>query len=212
MTKQNIIINVGRQLGSGGHIIAELLSKELHCRFFDKEILNRAARESGFSEQFFEQNDENKGFLRGVLQLFVPHPNTGNIYRNRFSQDSLFKFQSDAIRHAAEEGDCIFVGRAADYVLRDYERILNIFITANIEERIRRVMEREQCDENIAQRIIRQKEKERASYYNFYTGKTWGVADSYHLCVNSSLLGLEGTTKWIADYARRHFAVGFTEK
>ena len=202
MSEQKIIINVGRQLGSGGHIIAERLSKELHIPLFDREILNRAARESGFSEKFFEQNDENKGVLRGVLQLLVPHPNTGNIYLNRASQESLFKFQSDAIRHAADEGSCIFVGRAADYVLREYPNVFNIFVTADMEERIQRVAERNQCDSETARRIIRRKEKERAAFYNFYTGKTWGAATSYHLCINSSVLGITGTTQWLAAYIR----------
>ena len=202
MSEQKIIINVGRQLGSGGHIIAERLSKELHIPLFDREILNRAARESGFSEKFFEQNDENKGVLRGVLQLLVPHPNTGNIYLNRASQESLFKFQSDAIRHAADEGSCIFVGRAADYVLREYPNVFNIFVTADMEERIQRVAERNQCDSETARRIIRRKEKERAAFYNFYTGKTWGAATSYHLCISSSVLGITGTTQWLAAYIR----------
>ena len=203
MSNQHIIVNVGRQLGSGGHIIAQKLAEELQCKFFDQEILVRAARESGFSEKFFEQNDEKKGFLRGMLQLFMPQPNTGNMYNNRMSQASLFKFQSDAIRHAANEGSCVFVGRAADYILRDFPHAINIFITADIEERTQRVAERHQCTPEEAQRIIRQKEKERAGFYNFYTGKTWGASDSYHLCVNSSKLGIEGTTKWIADYIRQ---------
>ena len=202
MSEQKIIINVGRQLGSGGHIIAERLAQMLHCQFLDREILCRAACESGFSEKFFEQNDENKGFLRGMLQMFTPHPNTGNLYRNGMSQASLFKFQSDAIRHAADEGSCVFVGRGADYILRDYPNVLNVFITADLDERVRRVAERHQCDADHALHIIRQREKERASFYNFYTGKTWGAAESYHLCINSSVLGIDGTAQWLADYAR----------
>lgn len=200
---KKIIVNVGRQLGSGGHIIAARLAEELGCEFFDKEILCRAARESGLSEKFFEQNDERKGVLRGMLGGIIPHPNMGGFYRNRFPEDALFKFQSDAIRHAAEEGSCVFVGRAADYVLRDMAETLNIFITADIEERIERVADRHKCDNDTAMRIIQQKEKERAAFYNFYTGKKWGDAASYHLCVNSSLFGIEKTTKWIADYARQ---------
>ncbi|MBR5686880.1 MAG: cytidylate kinase-like family protein [Prevotella sp.] len=198
-----IIINVGRQLGSGGRVIAKLLADEFGCQFYDREILNLAAKESGFSEEFFEQNDEHKGFLRSLFHVRLPYVSDNDIHANRFSQESLFQFQSDAIRRAAEAGSCVFVGRCADYVLRDMENVINIFITAPLDYRIRQVRERHGCDEAAARKIITDQEKDRASYYNFYTGKRWGDSASYDLCVDASILGQEKTAKWIAEFIRK---------
>ena len=202
MQHKNIIINVGRQLGAGGHAIAKLLAEEFNCKLYDKEILNLAAKESGFSERFFEQNDEQKGFLKSLFHLHAPHVGDNNFYNSRFSQESLFQFQSDAIVKAADEGSCIFIGRCADYVLRDRDNVVNIFITANIEDRLKAVMERDECAEYTAMKILKTKESARASYYNYYTGKKWGVAESYDLCINSSILGYEETEKIIAAFIK----------
>lgn len=203
MDNKKIIINIGRQLGSGGLIIAQMLAERLECKFYDKEILNLAAKESGFCEKFFEQNDENKGFLHSLFHLRTPYIGSGNssFYANNLAQENLFKFQSDAILKAAEEGSCIFVGRAADYILRDNKNAVNIFVTADLEERINRIAERHQCSVEKAKKIIKDKENQRASFYNFYTGKRWGASESYDLCINSSLLGLEGTASYIMDFA-----------
>ena len=145
MTK--IIINVGRQIGSGGHIIAEKLAEDFGCKCYDRELLNLAAKESGFSEKFFEQNDEQKGFFKSLFHTHLPFLSDNNFYHNDFSQEGLYKFQSDAIRKAADEGNCVFVGRTADYVLRDYKNVINIFITANIDDRIKAVCKRKTSTE-----------------------------------------------------------------
>lgn len=196
-----VIINIGRQLGSGGKTIATKLAEELGCKVYDKELLNLAAKESGFCEKFFEQNDERKGFFKSLFQMHSSYvSNNNSFYKNNFSQESLFQFQSDAIRKAADEGSCIFVGRCADYVLRDYKNVINIFITADIDQRIQRVAEREKCDEATAQKIIADRESSRASYYNYYTGKKWGHSASYDLCINSSILGIEGTVKFLKEF------------
>lgn len=200
MQDKKIIINIGRQLGSGGQTIAKMLADDFGYQLFDKEILNLAAKESGFSKKFFEQNDEQKGFLKSLFHMHAPHISDNNFYNSRFSQESLFQFQSDAIRKAAKNGGCIFVGRCADYVLRDFPNVVNIFITANMEDRIKMVCERHQCDEGTARKIITHKENARSSYYNYYTGRKWGCADNYHLCVNSSVLGLEGTMAFIKHF------------
>ncbi len=200
--KPKIIINVGRQLGSGGRVIAQMLAKEFNCKFYDRELLNLAAKESGFCEKFFEQNDEHKGFMRSLSHIRLPFISDNNFYHNEFSQENLYKFQSDAIRKAADEGNCVFVGRTADYILRDYKNVLNIFITANMDHRITHVAERMNCDRATARKLIIRGESKRASYYNYYTGKKWGDSSGYDLCVNTSLLGLEDTEKFIADYIR----------
>ena len=203
MESKRIIINVGRQLGSGGRIIARMLAKDFNCKMYDKEILNLATKESGFSKEFFEQNDEQKGFVRSLFHLHLPYISDTNFYHNKFSQDSLFQFQSDAIRKAAEESSCVFVGRCADYVLRDVKEAVSIFITANLEERIKQVSKRHLCDEETAEKLINSIENERSSYYNYYTGKKWGYSTSYDICVNSSILGIEGTEQLLVDYIKK---------
>ncbi len=196
----NIIITVGRQLGSGGRTIAKMLADDFDCKFYDRELLNLAAKESGFSEEIFEQNDEQKGFLKSLFHLHAPHVSDTNFYNSRFSQESLFLFQSEAIRKAAATDSCVFVGRCADYVLRDRTDVVNVFITADLEERVKAVMQREDCNEDTARRIISQKESQRANFYNYYTGKKWGHAESYELCVNTSTIGMECAHQLLKQY------------
>lgn len=207
MSDKKIIINVGRQLGSGGRVIAKMLAERFGCKYYDRELLNLAAEESGFSEKFFEQNDEQKGFFKSLFHLNVPFMGSANFYRNELSQESLFKFQSDAIRRAADEGSCVFVGRCADYVLRDYPNRVDVFITANLADRIAQVSSRLGCDEAAARKKIASGESERSTYYNYYTGKEWGHSASYDLCINSSLLGLEGTARFIEDFVCRRLGL-----
>ena len=188
MEDKKIIINVGRQLGSGGHIIAAMLAKDFGCKLYDRELLNLAARESGFCEKFFEQNDEHKGFFKSLFHIHTPYVIDSNFYNNKFSQESLFQFQSDA-------------------VLRDRKNVVNIFVTADMEERVAQIRDRYQCDEQNARKIIASREGERASYYNYYTGKKWGHSASYDLCINSSLLGLEETEKFIVTFIKKRFDI-----
>ena len=210
MADPHIIINIGRQLGSGGRVIGRLLSEEFGCLFYDKELLNLAAKESGFSEQFFAQNDEHKRFFKSLFHLHAQHLGDNNFYPNNFSQESLFQFQADAIRKAASSGNCVFVGRCADYILRDLPEAINVFITADMSYRVAQVRKRHGCDEEAALKIIHDKEGSRSSYYNYYTGRKWGDSQSYDLCVNSTPLGLEGTARLIAHYVR--VRLGIPEK
>lgn len=205
MSNPKIIINIGRQIGSGGHVIAKRLAEEFDCAFYDKELLNLAAKESGFSEKFFEQNDEKKGFYKSMFHIQVPLMGENNFYKNDFSQENLYLFQSNAIRKAADEGSCVFVGRTADYVLRDYKNTVSIFITASMDQRIQRVCKRLNCDRSTARKEIKSEEESRSSYYNYYTGKRWGHSESYDLCVNSSILGIDETEKFIAQFIRQRF-------
>jgi hypothetical protein len=200
-----IIINVGRQLGSGGHDIGRMLALDFNAKYYDRELLNLAAKESGFSEKIFEQNDEKKGFFRGLFNMGSPHVNGGSVYKASFSQESLFQFQSDAIIKAAQEGSCVFVGRCADYVLRDFPNTVNIFITASMSYRVEQIMNKQHLDEEAARSFIEKRESQRAEYYNYYTGKKWGHAASYDLCIDSSVLGIMETEKVIAEFVRKKF-------
>ena len=191
-------------MGSGGHDIGRMLALDFQAKYYDRELLNLAAKESGLSEKIFEENDEKKGFFRGLLNMGSPHVNS-NVYKPGLSQENLFQFQSDAIRKAAREGSCVFVGRCADYVLRDFGNTVNIFITASMPYRIEQIMNKQHVDEDAARKFIEQGEGKRAAYYNYSTGKKWGRADSYDLCIDSSVLGLMETEKLIAQFIRKRF-------
>lgn len=204
---KHIIINIGRQLGSGGHDIGRMLALDFQAKYYDRELLNLAAKESGLSEKIFEQNDEKKGFFRGLLNLGSPHVSSGRVYNSGVSQESLFQFQSEAIKKAANEGSCVFVGRCADYVLRNLPNTVSVFVTAAMDYRVQQIMNKQHLDEDAARKFIEQGESERATYYNYYTGKKWGAAESYDLCIDSSVLGLVETEKIIAQFIKKKFGV-----
>ena len=204
---KHIIINVGRQLGSGGHDIGRMLALDFQAKYYDRELMNLAAKESGFSEKFFEENDEKKGFFKGLFNVQTSHLSGGSMYKTNFSQESLFQFQSEAIIKAAREGSCVFVGRCADYVLRDFGNTVNIFISAPMSFRIEQIMNKQHLDPEAARKFIEQKESKRAAYYNYYTGKKWGAAESYDLCIDTSILGIMETEKLIADFIRKKFNI-----
>lgn len=194
------IINIGRSLGSGGRAIGHILAKDFGIAYYDREILNLAAKESGFCAEVFERNDEKNRFLR-TLGNIIPFIGGGaTYYDNELSNENLFRIQSEAIRKAAADHSCIFIGRCADYVLRDNPRCVNVFITANMEDRIASVMKWNNCTAEKAQEIIEKGDSERASFYNFYSSGTWGAASTYHLCINSSVLGIEETAVLIKNF------------
>lgn len=199
-TTEKFVINVGRQLGSGGRYIGERLAKAFDIKFYDKELLELAAQESGFNKKFFERTDEEHNLFQQLASAF-PFLNSGiNPYDNMLSSESLFKIQSDAIRKAAEQQSCVFVGRCADYILRDNPRCVNIFISANLNDRIKRICQLAGITEAEAEKRIMEGDKRRAAYYNYYSAGEWGKAETYHLCINSSVLGLERTTEYIQEF------------
>ena len=200
---EKIIINIGRQFASGGRYISKKLCEKFGCKYFDKEILDLAAKESGFSPDVFKKSDEKKSFVHTLFHLHAPMLSDDNFYNNKFSEESLFKFQCDAIQKAASQGNCLFIGRCADYVLRDEPNTVSIFLAADMKDRISRTMERYNMDEESARKTISKKDNTRASYYNYYTGKKWGAAESYDLCINTSIFGLDETAEFIADFIRK---------
>lgn len=205
MNNKPIIICVGRQLGSGGHDIARMLALDFGAKYYDQELLNLAAKESGFSQKFLEQNDERRGLFRSLFHLRASYVSDDSLYQNKCSPESLFKFQSDAIIKAADQGSCVFVGRCADYVLRQRENVVSVFVSASKRFRIGQIMAKQGLDFIEAKKYLLQRESERAAYYNYYTGKKWGSAESYDLCIDSSVLGLQATEKFIADFIRKRF-------
>lgn len=203
---EKYFINIGRQLGSGGKIIGQMLARELNIPIYDRTLIDTAAKESGFCKEIFERKDEEKGL---ISRLFDVIPFMGDsMYSNCLSDEALFQIQSDAIRHLAEQGSCIFVGRCADYILRNEPCVINIFITAEEEDRIKRIRERHpEFSEEQARQFMLKADQKRSSYYNYYSPSTWGKADTYHLCINSSQLGMEGTMLFIKQFVEKRLSI-----
>ena len=187
--EKKILITIGRQFGSGGKAIAEELGRKLGIPVYDNELITEAARHSGISEEFFKQRDEKR------RALFIG-------MRSGMDDEVLFGIQSEAIRDIASKGSAIFVGRASDYVLRDLDCV-DVFISAPLEARIKRIVERQGVSEAEAETIIERKDRGRAEYYDFFTFSKWGVASNYDLCVDSSILGIEGTADLIIDFVKK---------
>lgn len=195
------VINIGRQLGSGGRAIGHILAKEFGFAYFDKEILALAAKESGMCKEVFEKNDEHRGFLRTMFGNIAPFfAGEYDFYHNQLSDESLFRIQSEAIRSAAARQSCIFIGRCADYILRDKKRVVNVFVSADTEDRIKHICESAGVGRKEAEKMIENGDEQRANFYNFYSSGTWGAASTYHLCINSSVLGIEGTAEFIKEF------------
>ena len=197
--EKKIIINIGRQFGGGGLGVADELGKRLGIPVYDKELITKAAQDSGFSAEFFEQTDEKKSFFS--LSSFFG--GGYSVTENYMSDRGLFKMQSDTIERIAEQGSAIIVGRCADYILRDHDNTLNIFLTSPDEIRAERIAERKDITIEAAAKLIEEKDKKRAEYYNYYTFGNWGVASNYDLCIDSSILGIEGTAEFIIDFAKK---------
>lgn len=201
----NDIICIGRQIGSGGLEIARLLSQKFSIPFYDKELLELSAKESGLSQDFLAQSDEmpSKSFFSGLPTMNLSVFSDGGLSSRGFwGSDQLFRLQSDQILKIASQGSSIFVGRCADYVLRDHPGMLSVFISADHEDRLGRLQKARQLSREDAQKLIERVDRKRSAYYNYYTYQTWGAAKTYDLCVNSSRLGIEGTAEMIASFIR----------
>jgi cytidylate kinase len=200
---ESFIITIGRQLGSGGKNIGERLAEKLSIRCYDKELINLASKESGLGAEFFEEADEKKNFSIFGNYFGFRSEYTGHSSVNYLCNETLFKIQSDVIRKIAERESCIFVGRCADYILRDHPRCINVFIGADTNSRIERLMQIHRIESRErAQDLILKTDKKRSQYYNYYTNKAWGMASSYHLCIDSSVLGVEQTADFIAAFVK----------
>lgn len=199
-TMEPYVVNIGRSLGSGGRAIGRMLAQQLGIAYYDREILLLAARQSGLCPEVFERSDEKNRFLR-TLGNIIPFVGGGSAYyTHELSNENLFSIQSEAIRKAARKESCIFIGRCADYVLREHPRCVNVFVTADMADRMARVCQLSGCDEKKAHELIEKGDRERAAFYNFYSSGTWGAASTYHLCVNSSVLGIERTAQFIRSF------------
>lgn len=198
--ENNCIITIGRQLGSGGKQIGEILSEKLNIPCYDKELINIASKESGLGKEFFEQADEKSRHTFFSNYFSFRSGYMGNDAGNYLCNEMLFKIQSDVIRELAKKNSCIFVGRCADYILREHPKLVSVFISAKLADRISRIASSQAIDEKEAKSLIEYTDKKRAGYYNYYSNKVWGMANSYELCINSSRYGIEKTADLIYEY------------
>lgn len=200
MENDKVIINIGRQLGSGGRQIGRMLAERLQLDYYDKELVREASKASGLCKDCFEKADEKRNrSLSALLGL----GGFGNAGFGGLSNEELFRIQSRVIDRLAEEGNCVFVGRCADYVLRQRPECFNVFVCAPMEYRIAQVALQLGVTAEAAEAEIQKTDKARAAYYNFYTGRPWGQADAYHLCIDTSVLGLDKTADFIEAMVRQ---------
>ena len=192
-----MIITIGREHGSNGHLIASALGRELGFRCLDKEIVDRAAEDSSFNKAILASYDEKR--ISPYISSSPHYMGMGEGFR---LSTQIAAAQFDAIRSLAEEGDSIFVGRCADYVLRNRKDMLRVFIMAPAEFRVRTMMQRQGLTEDQARRLIKQVDKDRSSYYKYYTDQSWGDIDNYDLCINSAITGIDGAVMAIAGVVR----------
>ena len=192
-----MIITIGRQHGSNGHAVAETLAKRLNIPCYSKEIVDRTARDSNFGHEVIRSYDEKR------ISPFIA-PST-----HFFGMDEGFRLnmqiasaQFEAIRSLADEGDAVFVGRCADYVLRSRKDLVRIFLMADMPYRIKTVMERKSLTQDQAKKLIREVDKDRSSYYRYYTDQTWGDSDCYDLCLNVGRVGIEGAAESIEAFIK----------
>ena len=198
--KDNLVITIGRQFGRGGKDVADALGRKLGFPVYDNELIIKAAQDSGFSAELFVQSDEKKRFL-SLSAIFASSWSSNT--ENYMSDKDLFMIQCETIRRIAEQGPAIIVGRCSDYVLRDRGNTLDVFLTSSLEERARRVAERQGITAEAALELVERRDRSREEYYNYYTFGNWGMASNYDICMDSSMLGIEGTADAIIDFARR---------
>lgn len=198
---KNIIITIARQFGSGGHEIGRRLAKRLNIPLYDKELITHAAQESGLSEEVLHYFDEKPtNSLLYSLSTGAYSVAEGVVNYSLPVNQQVFQAQFDAIRSLAEKSSCVIVGRCADYVLENHEGLVSIFVHADLNDRMERVAEYDHITLPEAKNRIAKSDKRRASYYNFYSGKKWGVAGTYDLCINTSTVGYDNAVELIADF------------
>lgn len=202
-----MIITVGRQMGSGGLEIGKRVAEQLGLGFYDKELLLEAARESGICSDCFARIDEQVQTVYGGVGVFgMRFPflsDPAGVQSPTLSADNLFLVQSETMQGIADKGNALFVGRCADYVLRERADLLSVFICASDEARVERIVNRMGCSTDEARNMMRRSDKQRAAYYDYFANRRWGAASSYHLCIDSSRMGIDNAVEMIMACAKR---------
>lgn len=194
------VITVSREFGSGGRSIGRMVAEKLGYAFYDSELVEEVAKRSGFSPEFIEESGEYASTRHSLLFSLAT--------ANQFSAnglsvtDRLYLEQRKIIEELAEKGDCVIVGRCADFILRDRKDTLHVFIRADTESRAKRIVERYGESDKAPEKRLSDKDQKRKVYYKNYTGRNWGEAQNYDLCLNSSTLGLEACAEFIVQAAK----------
>lgn len=198
-----IILTVGRYFGSGGSEIGKKVADKLGISYYDKELIKLAAVKSGINEILLKDADEKpvNSFLYSIVTHGFPAYTSPVQYNNLVTNDKVFSIQSDIIKNIAENESAVFVGRCADYILRDHPDIVNVFIYSKRTNRAKRIAEVNNITEKEALDSIKKVDKERSNYYNFYTNKTWGDCQNYDLCINSDL-GIDTCVETIVNFIK----------
>lgn len=199
--KDNMIVTISRQYGTGGREIAKKLAEKLGIAYYDREIITRAAKKTGFSEELFERLDKRatNSFLYSLTMFGATSVNGMTL------NDQLFVAQSKVLHEVATNGPCVIVGRCADHVLREYKNRYDFFIHGSMESRISRI---KSCNDyelagKSAEAALEKMDKQRSTYYNYYTGKVWGKCDHYDLCINAGRIGTDKSVEVILDYMNK---------
>lgn len=199
----NKVYTIGREFGSGGKDVGDRLAERLGIKVFDKELLQQAAKDSGFCEEIFENHDERptNSFLYSlVMDTYSTSGYTTVPFLDMPLNHKVFLAQFDAIKKIAAQEPCVIVGRCADYALADNPDCINVFIHSSMENRIKMICKRGNVTENKAKDLIIKQDKQRASYYNYYTSKKWGDSSTYHLTLDSGKLGIDGCVDMILKF------------
>ena len=198
----NTIITIGRQFGSAGREIGEKVAAHFGIPCYDKELLSRAAKESGFCEEMIESHDERptNSFLYNLVMDTYSFGYNASSFSDMPISHKVFLAQFDTIKKIADEGPCVIVGRCADYALSEYENCLSIFIHAKNDAKLKRIMEKYNLSMPKAKEMINKKDKQRQSYYNYYSSNKWGRSETYDLSIDSSILGIDGTVELLIQY------------
>ena len=195
------IITISRQYGSGGRFIAKNLAEKLGIPYYDNELITMAAKESGYSEAIFEKAEQlsTHSFLYS-LSMFG---SADGIYGLPLA-DKVYIAQSEIIKKCADKGPCVIVGRCSDYVLKEYDNVVNFFIYSDEENKVKRAVKYYGIDADKAAGELKKKDKKRANYYNYYTSQTWGSFDNYHLSLNSDAVGIEAAVDVLSCFVKAY--------
>lgn len=196
------IITIGRQFGSGGREIGEKLAAHYGIKCYDKELLSMAAKKSGICEEMIEVHDERptNSFLYNLVMDTYSFGYNASSFTDMPISHKVFLAQFDTIKKIADEGPCVIVGRCADYALSDYKNCLSIFVHAKEDAKTKRIMEKYDLSSQKAKEMMTKKDKQRQSYYNYYSSNKWGRSDTYDLSIDSSVLGIDGTVELLIQY------------
>lgn len=199
------VITISRQYGSGGREIGEKLAKALNIPFYDNEIILRAAKESGFAEKAFENAEDkaNNSLLYSIAMGMNAFGNHDVGFAQLSLDDRIYLAQSEVIRKVADEGPCVIVGRCADYVLKETENVVNVFIWADLDYRVKRAVKYYDLNPEKAAENIMKTDKRRANYYNYHASEKWGRAENYHIAIKSDYIGIDNAVDCIRGFIEK---------